>query len=67
LLILLFIIFVKKGGITIKITPFVSPAITFRNIRESVGFGLGGLGGILVVISLFEIVGLSILLYLSTE
>ncbi len=46
---------------------FVSPAIPFQNIRESVGFGLGGLGGILVVISLFEIVGLSILLYLSAE
>ena len=46
---------------------FVSSAIPFKDIRESVGFGLGGLGGILVVLSLFEILGLSILLYLSAE
>ena len=46
---------------------FVSPAIPYMNIRESIGFGLGGLGGILVMISVFEIIGLSILLYLSTE
>jgi hypothetical protein len=46
---------------------FVSSAIPYKNIRDSVGFGLGGLGGILIVLSLFEIIGLSILLYLSTE
>ena len=46
---------------------FVSPAIPYMNIRESIGFGFGGLGGILVMISVFEIIGLSILLYLSTE
>lgn len=46
---------------------FTSSAIPFPHIRESIGFGIGGLGGILVVLSLFEIVGLSILLYLSTE
>jgi len=47
---------------------FVSSAIPFgHGIRESIGFGIGGLGGILVVVSLFEIFGLSILLYLSTE
>ena len=46
---------------------FVSPAIPYMHIRESIGFGLGGLGGILVMISVFEIIGLSILLYLSTE
>lgn len=46
---------------------FVSSAIPFSPIRESIGFGLGGLGQILVIVSLFEIVGLSILLYLSTE
>lgn len=46
---------------------FVSSAIPFPHIRESIGFGIGGLGGILVVLSLFEIVGLSILLYISTE
>jgi hypothetical protein len=46
---------------------FVSPAIPYMHIRESIGFGLGGLGGIIVMISVFEIIGLSILLYLSTE
>ena len=46
---------------------FVSSAIPFRHIRESIGFGIGGLGGILVILSIFEIIGLSILLYLSTE
>jgi 4-amino-4-deoxy-L-arabinose transferase-like glycosyltransferase len=46
---------------------FVSSAIPSAPIRESIGFGFGGLGGILVIVSLFEIVGLSILLYLSNE
>jgi hypothetical protein len=46
---------------------FVSSAIPFGHIRESIGFGFGGLGQILVIVSLFEIIGLSILLYLSTE
>ena len=46
---------------------FVSAAIPFPNIRESLGFGVGGFGGILVILSIFEIIGLSILLYLSTE
>jgi hypothetical protein len=46
---------------------FISPAIPYMHIRESIGFGFGGLGGILVMISVFEIIGLGILLYLSTE
>ncbi len=46
---------------------FISPAIPYINIRESIGFGIGGLGGILVMVSIFEIIGLSILLYLSSE
>ena len=46
---------------------FVSSAIPYMHIRESIGFGFGGLGGILVMVSIFEIIGLSILLYLSTE
>jgi hypothetical protein len=36
-------------------------------IRESIGFEWGGLGQILVVVSIFESIGLSILLYLSNE
>ena len=47
---------------------FVSSAIPFgHGIRESIGFEFGGLGQILVIVSLFESIGLSILLYLSTE
>ena len=47
---------------------FVSSAIPLgHGIRESIGFEFGGLGQILVIVSLFESIGLSILLYLSTE
>lgn len=46
---------------------FISSKIPYFSIRESIGFGIGGLGGILVMISIFEIIGLSILLYLSSE
>jgi hypothetical protein len=48
---------------------FISAAIPdqFQPIRELIGFGLGGFGGILVILSIFEIIGLTILLYLSTE
>ena len=46
---------------------FVSSAIPYIGIRESIGFGFGGLGGILVMVSILEIIGLSILLYLSSE
>jgi len=48
---------------------FLSAAIpdAYIRIRESIGFGFGGFGGVLVVISVFEIIGLTMLLYLSTE
>ena len=46
---------------------FVSSAIPIRPIKESIGFGIGGFGGILVILSIFEIIGLAILLYLSSE
>ena len=46
---------------------FISSAIPYIHIRESIGFGFGGLGGILIMVSIFEIIGLSILLYLSSE
>lgn len=48
---------------------FISPAIPedFGPLQETIGFGFGGLGGIIVMVSIFEIIGLSILLYLSTE
>lgn len=46
---------------------FISSAIPYFHIRESIGFGFGGLGGILVMVAIFEIIGLSMLLYLSAE
>ncbi len=45
----------------------ISPAIPYPHIRESIGFGFGGLGGGIILVSIFEIIGLSILLYLSSE
>ena len=39
----------------------------FAILNEPLTFGLGGLGGMLIVISFFEIIGLTILLYLSSE
>jgi len=39
----------------------------FAILTGTLNFGLGGLGGILILVSFFEIIGLSILLYLSTE
>jgi hypothetical protein len=44
---------------------FLTTKITY--FGDAFGFGLGGLGGMLVLISLFEGIGLSILLYLSAE
>jgi hypothetical protein len=47
---------------------FVSSAIPFgHGFRESIGFEWGGLGQIIVVVSIFESIGLAILLYLSNE
>jgi hypothetical protein len=47
---------------------FISAAIPYgQGFRESIGFGMGGLGQILVIVSLFESIGLCILLYLSSE
>jgi hypothetical protein len=46
---------------------FVSYAIPFGGIRRSIGFDWGGLGQVLVFVSIFESIGLTILLYLSNE
>ena len=47
---------------------FAYPAIPLgRGIQESIGFEMGGLGQILVIVSVFESIGLCILLYLSNE
>ncbi len=44
---------------------FVSDRITF--FYETLGFGFGGLGGIIIMVSIFESIGLTFLLYLSSE
>jgi hypothetical protein len=46
---------------------FLSQAFSDIQYRNILGFGASGLGGILVIVSIFEIFGLSILLYLSSE
>jgi hypothetical protein len=47
---------------------FASASIPpYHGIGESIGFEMGGLGQILVIVSVFESIGLSILLYLSNE
>ena len=46
---------------------FITSAHPEFPFRETIGFGIGGFGGILIMLSVFEIIGLSILLYLSTE
>ncbi len=46
---------------------FISAVIPYERIRWSIGFGFGGFGGVLVVTSVFETIGLTMLLYLSTE
>jgi hypothetical protein len=47
---------------------FVSSAIPLgHGFRESIGFEWGGLGQIIVIVSIFESIGLGILLYLSNE
>jgi hypothetical protein len=46
---------------------FVSPRIAEYGMRQAIGFGLSGFGGMLVLLTLFEILGLSVILYLSSE
>lgn len=46
---------------------FIAGGVPFGGIRGSIGFEWDGLGQILVVVSIFESIGLSILLFLSNE
>ncbi len=46
---------------------YITPAIPFIDIQNRIGFNLSGLGGIIVILTIFEIIGLSIVLYLSSE
>ena len=48
-------------------TLFISAAIPYLRIRDAIGFNVGGFGSVLVVVSVFEIIGLTMLLYLSQE
>lgn len=67
-------------GLLFFLTPLLIQSLFFLNalrslfisvklpeFRDALGFGFGGLGGMLVFISIFEIIGLTILLYLSSE
>ena len=46
---------------------YITPAIPFIDIQNRIGFSASGLGGIIVILTIFEIIGLSIVLYLSSE
>jgi hypothetical protein len=46
---------------------YISQAFADIQVKGLLGFGASGLGGIMVIVSIFEIIGLSILLYLSSE
>ncbi len=46
---------------------YVTPAIPFIDIQNRIGFNPSGLGGIILILTIFEIIGLSIVLYLSSE
>ena len=46
---------------------FFSSALEYSMISTFLGFGISGLGGMLRIISVFMIIGLSILLYLSNQ
>ena len=46
---------------------YITPAIPFIDIQNRIGFSASGLGGIIVILTVFEIIGLSIVLYLSSE
>lgn len=46
---------------------FFSSALEYSMISNILGFGINGLGGMLSIISVFMILGLSILLYLSNQ
>ena len=46
---------------------YITPAIPFIDIQNRIGFSASGLGGIIVILTIFEIVGLSIVLYLSSD
>jgi len=60
----IFLVYTLRSLFAFPALPAIPPG---PGIRESIGFEWGGLGQVLVVISIFESIGLSILLYLSNE
>jgi hypothetical protein len=60
----IFLVYALRQLFAFPAIPAIPPGPGFR---ESIGFDWGGLGQILVIISIFESIGLSILLYLSNE
>jgi hypothetical protein len=62
----IFLVYTLRSLFAFPAIPALPPG-QGQGIRESIGFEWGGLGQVLVVISIFESIGLSILLYLSNE
>lgn len=60
----IFLVYALRSLFTSLAIPGIPPG---PGIPESIGFEMGGLGQILVIVSLFESIGLCILLYLSNE
>jgi hypothetical protein len=60
----IFLVYTLRSLYASQVFPAIPPG---HGISESIGFEIGGLGQILVIVSVFESIGLSILLYLSNE
>jgi hypothetical protein len=60
----IFLVYTLRQLFAFPAIPAIPPG---PGIRESIGFEWGGLGQVLVIVSIFESIGLSILLYLSNE
>jgi hypothetical protein len=46
---------------------YFSSAFKHDFISNALGFGIGGLGSIISILSIFEIIGLTIMFYLANE
>ena len=60
----IFLVYTLRSLYASSAIPAIPPG---HGIGENIGFEMGGLGQILVIVSVFESIGLCILLYLSNE
>jgi hypothetical protein len=60
----IFLVYTLRSLYASSAIPAIAPG---HGIGENIGFEMGGLGQILVIVSVFESIGLCILLYLSNE